>query len=77
MLGRRWEVQAGIMKLMFCAMSKWKPLAILKLRETFGVGTVDLGIINLQIVIGIMKITRITWKEEETKRRAENQKHKV
>lgn len=41
---------------------------ILKLREVFGAGTVALGVVNLQIVIGTIKVEEITQEQEETKR---------
>lgn len=41
---------------------------ILKLREVFGAGAVTLGGVNIQIVIGTMKVEGMTHKQEETKR---------
>ena len=41
---------------------------ILKLREVFGAGAVTLGGVNIQTVIGTMKVEGMTHKQEETKR---------
>ena len=41
---------------------------ILKLREVFGAGTVALGVVNLQIVIGTIKVEEVTQEQKETKR---------
>lgn len=66
--GRWGGVQLGERKLMFlchihleiCRM----PLdVILKLREVFGAGIVDLGVINLQVVFGTIKVGEITQEQ--------------
>lgn len=41
---------------------------ILKLSEVFGARAVTLGGVNLQIVIGTMRVEGMTHKQEETKR---------
>ena len=50
---------------------------ILKLRQVFGAGAVALGGVNLQIVIGTMKVEEMTHKQEETKRGPGKQRGQV